>query len=192
MVVFCTLRQLTELERVINPLIRITAHFSPAIRLIMAALAMVCALYLSLIPTRLAFLFTALAIWLVWDYLRNSAVWGAFRAFRGGKIDEMSMWLRQVKYPNLLSPVASAYYHWLKGVSEVAEGRYGAAQVFLLLAAGGALRSTNDRSLVQCLLSEVALQLHNREQAREHLRMASALQHSAQVERMINQLTTRL
>lgn len=183
---------ITELENVINPLIHLTAQFSPAIRLIVAALAMVCSLYLALLPTPLAFLFAAFAIWLVWDYVRNSAVWGAFTAFRHGKIEEMNRQLAQVKYPNLLSPVTTAYYHWLKGVSEVAGGRYGAAQVFLLLAAGGALRSTNDRSLVQCLLSEVALQLQNREQAREHLRLANALQHSEQVERMIKQLTARL
>lgn len=183
---------MTELEHVINPLIRITAQLSPAIRLIIAALAMLCAFYLALIPTPLAFLFTALTIWLAWDYVRNSSVWGAFMAFRAGKIEEMNRLLEQVKYPNRLSPVSIAYYHWLKGVSEVADGRYGAAQVFLLLAAGGALRSTNDRSLVQCLLGEVALQLQNREQAREHLRMANALQHSAQVDRMINHLAQRL
>lgn len=185
-------RQVTELEHVINPLIRISAQFSPAIRLIIAALAMVCAFYLALIPTPLAFLFTAITVWLAWDYVRNSTVWGAFMAFRSGRIEEMKHLLEQVKYPNRLSPVSTAYYHWLKGVSEVADGRYGAAQVFLLLAAGGALRSTNDRSLVQCLLGEVALQLQNHEQAREHLRMAGALQHSAQVDRMINQLASRL
>jgi hypothetical protein len=182
----------TELEHAINPLIRITAQLTPATRLIIAALAMVCAFYLALIPTMLAFVFTVIAIWLVWDYVRNSSVWGAFTAFRGGRIEEMKHLLELVKYPRRLSPVTTAYYHWLKGVSEVAEGRYGAAQVFLLLAAGGALRSTNDRSLVQCLLSEVALQLQNHDQAREHLRMASALQHSTQVERMINQLAMRL
>ncbi len=192
MVVTFNFRQATELEHIINPLIRITAQLSPTTRLIIAALAMVCAFYLALIPTLMAFVFTAIAIWLVWDYVRNSTVWGAFTAFRGGRIEEMNRLLELVKYPSRLSPVTTAYYHWLKGVSEVVVGRYGAAQVFLLLAAGGALRSTNDRSLVQCLLGEVALQLDNREQAREYLRMASALQHSDQVARMINQLSSRL
>ncbi|HEY0720825.1 MAG TPA: hypothetical protein VGE50_06185 [Gammaproteobacteria bacterium] len=153
---------------------------------------MVCALYLVLVPTPLAFLFTLIAVWLVWDSTRNNAVWGAFTAFRGGRFEEMSRLLAQVKHPQRLSSTSLAYYHWLKGVSEVATGRYGAAQVFLLLAASGALRSTNDRSLVQCLLGEVALQLQNREQAREHLRMARALQHSTQVERMINQLSAHV
>jgi len=190
--VLCNFRQATELEFVINPLIRLSARLSPANRLIIAALAMLCAFYLALVPTLFAFLFTAIAVWLVWDYVRNSSVWGAFGAFRRGKIVEMNRQLAQVKYPNRLRPVSLAYYHWLKGVSEVADGRYGAAQVFLLLAASGALRSTNDRSLVQCLLSEVALQLQHHEQAREHLRMASALQHSDQVERMIKQLSERL
>lgn len=153
---------------------------------------MVCAFYLALVPTLLAFLFTAISLWLVWDYVTNSTVWGAFMAFRAGQFEEMNRLLEQVKYPRRLGSVTSAYYHWLKGVSEVAEGRYGAAQVFLLIAAGGALRSTNDRSLVQCLLGEVALQLQNSRQAREHLEMARALQHSAQVERMIQQLAARL
>lgn len=153
---------------------------------------MVCGLYLALVPTPLAFLLTAIALWLVWDSVRNSAVWGAFIAFRRGNIDEMNRLLTQVKHPQRLSPASLAYYHWLKGVSEVAAARYGAAQVFLLLAASGALGTTNDRSLVQCLLGEVALQLQNREQAREHLKLAEALHHSAQVERMIKQLTARL
>lgn len=158
----------------------------------MAALVMVCALYLSLVPTPLAFLFVLIAFLLVWDSARNSSVWGAFTAFRDGRFKEMSRLLALVNHPQRLSPVSLAYYHWLKGVSEVAAGRYGAAQVFLLLAASGALRSTNDRSLVQCLLGEVALQLQNHEQAHEHLRLAAALQHSAQVERMIGQLSARL
>jgi len=153
---------------------------------------MVVALYLALVPTALSFLFTVITIWLVWDYVRNSSVWGAFSAFRGGRIEEMRRQLEQVKYPNLLSAVSSAYYHWLKGVNEVADGRFGAAQVFLLLAASGQLRSPNDRSLVQCLLAEVALQLGNQEQAREHLKLADALSHSEQVERMISQLSSRL
>src|SRR5512139_1266285 len=129
---------------------------------------MVCAFYLATVPTFLAYLFAAVAVWLVWDFVRNSSVWGAFMAFRSGQIDEMNRLLELVKYPSHLSSVTIAYYHWLKGVSEVADGRYGAAQVFLLLAASGDLRSTNDRSLVQCLLSEVAIQLQNKEQAREH------------------------
>lgn len=153
---------------------------------------MVCALYLALMPTPLAFLFTAAAMWLVWDYIRNSTVWGAFMAFRAGRLEEMNRLLAYVKSPRWLSAPSAAYYHWLKGVGEVAEGRYGAAELFLLLAAGGALRSPNDRSLVQCLLAEVALQLGKGDQAREHLKLANALQHSSQVERMIQNLTTRL
>lgn len=183
---------MTVMEAKINLLTRITAYLTPGSRFIIIVLAMACAFYLALLPTPLAFLFAGVAVWLLWDYIRNNSVWGAFIAFRAGRLLEMRHQLDQVASTRWLSAHSTAYYHWLKGVSEVADGRYGSAQVFLLLAAGGALKSTNDRSLVQCLLAEVSLQLGQNEPAREHLKLAMALPHSEQVDRMIQQLAARI
>ncbi|MGM0594240.1 MAG: hypothetical protein ACQETD_06865 [Pseudomonadota bacterium] len=97
-----------------------------------------------------------------------------------------------MRWPNMLSPRTLAYYHWLKGVVEMADGRFGAAKVQLLVAASGSLRTENDRSLVHCLLAEVALQLEEPEEATENLKHAQALAHRENVDRIIQALKARL
>ena len=104
-------------------------------------------------------------------------------------------WCRRVmsmRWPNMLSHPSLAYYHWMKGVVDVSDGRFAAAKVHLLVAASGKLRTENDRSLVHCLLGEVALQEGEPEVAREHLRHATALQHHPEVDRIIGALSARL
>ncbi len=139
-----------------------------------------------------AWLFTLLAIWLTWDALRNGTVWHAFHAFREGNISAVRAAMEQVRWPNMLSSEGLAYYHWLKGVVDMADGRLAAAKVHLLVAASGSLRTENDRSLVHCLLGEIALQEQETEVAREHLKHARALQHRPHVDRIIDNLTVRL
>jgi len=178
--------------RPIKQLLRFVQQFSPDVRLITALLSFVCALYLSLHTYWLAWLFTPLALWLTWDALRNGTVWYGFDAFRAGHIGIVRNAMAQMRWPHMLNPQSLAYYHWLKGVVEMADGRFAAAKVHLLVAASGSLRTENDRSLVHCLLGEVALQEHEPEVAREHLRHARALQHRPNVERIIANLSARL
>lgn len=161
-------------------------------RLIVATLSFVCALYLSLQPSWVAWLFTILALWLTWDAMRNGSIWHGFHAFRDGNIAVVREAMAQVRWPNMLSPQNLAYYHWLKGVVDMADGRFAAAKVHLLVAASGNLRTENDRSLVHCLLGEVALQEQQPDVAREHLKHARALQHRPNVDRIINSLSSRL
>jgi len=150
------------------------------------------AFYLTLHSLWYAWVFTLLAVWLVWDALRNGTVWHAFHAFRSGNLTAMRNALIVMRWPSLLNRQSLAYYNWLKGVVDMSDGRFAAAKVHLLVAASGSLRSTNDRSLVHCLLSEVALQQQEPEIAREHLHHATALQHRPDVDRIIANLAARL
>lgn len=166
--------------------------FAPPQRLVLALLCVALALMLatraspwSLVPLACGFL-------LLWDYVRNSGVWIGFRAFRQGRLARVRRSLRSVRWPQWLSPCSRAYYHWLRGVLEAADGRLEAARVHLLVAASSALRTENDRSLVQCLLAELALQQGNRTAAAQHVCLANALGHRGEVARIITALRRRL
>lgn len=167
-------------------------YFLPSTRLVLALVAVMFTLMLILHGSPLALLPLLCGVLLVWDYFRNSGVWIAFRAFRQGDLLRARRCLRSVHLPVLLSPQSRAYYHWLKGVGEATDGRYEAARVYLLIATTGELRTENDRSLVHCLLAEVALQTGAAEAARDHLRLANALSHHADVGRIIQRLKARL
>lgn len=175
-----------------NPLRRLADQFEPQVRLIVAAILLVVAYYLALHASLFSFLSLALFLLLVWDYLRNNGVWIAFHQFRNGQIEQVRRLLEQVKWPNYLNKEAFAYYHWLKGVVEVADNRLTAAKVHLLVAATGQLRTENDRCLVQCLLAEVALQTGDRSAAQEHLNLARKLEHHPNVDAIIRKLSAKL
>ena len=167
-------------------------QYGPDSRLLIALLAFLCSLYLGFNFSALAGLFALVGLWLLWDALRNGSVWYGFTAFRRGDLGAVRLSLVQIHWPNLLNAESLAYYHWLKGVIDVADSRFAAAKVHLLVAASGRLRTENDRSLVHCLLAEVALQEADQGTAREHLRHARALHHHPNVDRMINTLSARL
>ena len=167
-------------------------QYGPDSRLLVALLALLCSLYLAFNVSPLAGLFAVVALWLIWDALRHGSVWYGFHAFRRGDLGAVRLSLVQMRWPNLLDVESRAYYHWLKGVIDVADSRFAAAKVHLLVAASGQLRTENDRSLVHCLLAEVALQESDKAAAHEHLRHARALQHHPNVDRMINSLSSRL
>jgi len=176
----------------INSIHRIVHQYGPDSRLIVALLVILCSLYLSFNLTVYAALLAIIALWLIWDALRHGSVWYGFHAFRNGDLATVRLCLLQTRWPNLLDTEAQSYYHWLKGVIEVADARFAAAKVHLLVAASGKLRTENDRSLVHCLLAEVALQENAVHEAEEHLRHARALQHHPNVDRMIAALSSRL
>jgi len=167
-------------------------QYGPDSRLLLALLIMITSLYLSFNVSPYAALAVSLSFWLIWDALRHASVWYGFHAFRAGELGRVRYALAQVRWPALLNSESTAYYHWLKGVVEVADSRFAAGKVHLLVAASGQLRTENDRSLVHCLLAEVALQEGQSEEAGEHLRHARALQHHPNVDRMIASLAARI
>lgn len=164
----------------------------PPIRLIVGLLAILVGFYLALHPTPLAFLFFFVGLWLIWDAIRNSGVWSAVRAFRQQDLARVRYYLALIRWPNLLNREAKSYYHWMRGVVEMSDGRLEAAKVQLLVATTGRLRTTNDRSLVQCLLAEIGLQSGDRTAARQHVAFARELAHHEQVDRIIARLERRL
>lgn len=167
-------------------------YLPPFIRLLLAVSLFIYGIYLLFHNPVVAIAPLFLTAWLVFDYLRNGAVWLAFKCFRKGDLEAVRHLLGQTFWPQYLSSVSLAYYHWLKGVLESADERYAAARVHLLVSASGQLLTENDRSLVQCLLAEVALQDGDMETARQHTKMANALEHHNHVAGIIQSLTSRL
>ncbi len=172
--------------------LRFADMFDPSARLMLAAALLMFALLSIVNLSPLAWPLAILAGFLVYDTLRHASVWQAFAAFRAGNVAEVARLLAMVWWPGLLSPVSRAYYHWLRGVVEVSDGRFEAARVHLLVASTGTLKTENDRCLVQCLLTEVALQQGDREAAEKHLALANKLEHNNSVGSMINSLHARL
>jgi hypothetical protein len=167
-------------------------QYDPDLRFIVCAISLFCSLYLTLHRSALAIPLFILSALLFIDALRNSSVWYGFTAFRRGDLATVSHALQQVRWPQLLSPQSLAYYNWLKGVKEVADQRYAAAKVHLLVAINGALKTQNDRTLLHCLLAEIALQEGEGDTARKHLALASALEHHPEVNRIIQSLGQRI
>ncbi len=161
-------------------------------RLLLALGLLIPAGYLLLVPY-VSLPLLLLSLLLLWDGLRNADVWPAFRAFRRGDLGRMRLLLLEVRWSEYLSPVSRAYYHWLLGVADAADGRLAAARVQLLVAVGSDhLRSSNDRCLIHCLLAELAIQQGVESEAQEHLRIARSLEHHREVAAMLNALQQRL
>lgn len=173
-------------------LYKFSDFFTPHLRLILAMLCGALTLMFASHASPIFVLPLLSGLLLLWDYFRNSGVWIGFRAFRVGNLLRVRRSLDSVRWPHLLSRRSLAYYHWLRGVLDAADGRLQAARVHLLVAATGALHTENDRSLVQCLLAELALQEGNAASAAEHVRLANALEHHGEVAHIITALRRRL
>ncbi|MEN8170693.1 MAG: hypothetical protein ABFS08_10770 [Pseudomonadota bacterium] len=167
-------------------------QYDPDVRLIVSAICLFCSLYIALHRSAWAIPFFIVSALLLIDVLRNSSVWYGFSAFRRGDITAVNYALQQVRWPQRLSPQSLAYYNWLKGVKDVADQRYAAAKVHLLVAINGDLKTQNDRSLLHCLLTEISLQEEDSDTAREHLKHAAALEHHPEVDRIIQSLRQRI
>jgi hypothetical protein len=177
---------------VVKKLLHRVHQYGPDIRLIASAISMLCCFYITLHRSAWAIPFFVASALLFIDVVRNSSVWYGFNAFRRGDLSAMNYAVQQVRWPQLLSPQSLAYYNWLKGVKEVADERYAAAKVHLLVAINGELKTQNDRSLLHCLLAEIALQEGEGDTAREHLKHAVALDHHPEVNRIIQSLGQRI
>lgn len=172
--------------------IRFADRLSAQPRLILGLLLIIASLYLALNGATWGGALAAVGLYLIWDYLRQNGIWLAFNAFRHGDMAELKRHLADVRWPSVLNKTTRAYYHWMTGVAEIADGRYAAAKVHLLVAATGELKTENDRSLVQCLLAETSLLIEDRSAAREHLRLASALTSNDHIQKIISRLQQQL
>jgi hypothetical protein len=177
---------------VIQRLQRLVHNYSPDVRLLVSAIALICCLFITakLSPWGIPFFIIAALLFI--DVIRNSSVWFGFSAFRRGDMAMVNYAVQQVRWPQLLSAKSNAYYNWLKGVKEAADGRLAAAKVHLLVAINSDLLTQNDRSLLHCLLSEIALQEGEPQTAGEHLKHAAALEHHPEVDRIIQSITQRI
>lgn len=175
-----------------KPLRRFIQQYSPDSRLLVAALFTILAIYLGLQLVVLALLFFFAALLLLWDALRHGTVWPAFDAFKTHRHEQLYVLLEAIRWPSLLAPRSLAYYNWLKGVQDIGAQRLAAAKIHLLAAASGPIRTETDRSLIHCLLAEVAIQQAEGEVAAEHLRHAAALAGSDNIRRLIERLQARL
>jgi hypothetical protein len=121
---------------------------------------------------------------LAW-HARQGGAAAAFEAFRRGDLDSVRHSVHRTWWPRLLSRQNQAYQNWMEGVVLAADCRFAQAREKLLVAAAGAIQTENDRSLIQCLLAEVAIRQQDWNSARDHLALAKRLKHHEQVDRMI-------
>ncbi|KAA3629718.1 MAG: hypothetical protein DWQ09_05645 [Proteobacteria bacterium] len=165
---------------------------SPLLRLLLALAGLVAGGLLAAADNAWGWGAAALGLWLLWEYARDGGVSAAFAAFKRGDQDALRGALRHTLWPRLLATHKRAYYHWMRGVALMATCRFPDAREQLLLAAAGDIQTENDRSLIQCLLAEVSLQLQDWPATQEHLRLARNLEHHERVNGMIDAVEQRL
>lgn len=129
---------------------------------------------------------------LVWGYFRVGTVWLALAAYSTGNVERMREHVRGVRWPTLLTVRNRAYYHWLRGVALAIEGDLQRARESLLLARRGRLRSTTNRSIVECQLADMALRCGEKDKAHGHLACARAYRHPPVVDTLIASVAARL
>jgi hypothetical protein len=164
--------------------------FTPAVRYILIGLGLaLSAVFFA--KGRWVGLFPLLAVGLlVYGHFRFGTVGLAFRALRQGDMERAETLLRKVADPEKLNPQARAYHDWIKGVVTTARGELEQARPYLESAVGGALRTSNDRSLALCCLAEVAAKSGNRGEAGEILERARAEPHTPSVDQVIANIET--
>ena len=134
----------------------------------------------------------AAGIALVWGYFRSGSLWLALAAYRTGNVERMRDHVRRVRWPTLLSPRWRAYYHWLQGVTLAVEGRITPARDHLLQARRWRFRTENDRSIMECQLTDMAIRCGEPAQAWGHLRQARTLGHHPVVDALIASVENRI
>ncbi len=139
-----------------------------------------------------ALLLQGLGAWLLWGYFRAGGIPLAVAAFKRGNLSRVRRLLRHTYWPRLLSRGNQPYYFWMRGAILMADCCFADARMELLLASAGDIRSENDRSLIQCLLAEAALQLDDMSAAERHLGLAQRLEHHEQVDRLIGKIRGRI
>ncbi len=118
-------------------------------------------------------------------HARQGGAAAAFTAFKKGDLAAVRRAVRNTWWPGLLSKQNQAYQNWMEGVVLAADCRFMQARQKLLVASSGAIQTENDRSLIQCLLAEVSMQLNDWRSARDHYDLAKRLNHHKQVDEMI-------
>jgi hypothetical protein len=134
----------------------------------------------------------AAALALTWGYFRVGSVWLALAAYRMGNVELMSVHVRRVRWPRLLSPRYRGYYHWLQGVGLAIEGRIAPARDHLLQARRWRFRTENDRSIMECQLADMAIRCGEPAQAWSHLGHARTLRHHPVVDTLIASVEARI
>src|SRR5687767_14115293 len=93
---------------------------------------------------------------LVYGYFRHGTVWLAHRMFRVGKKDRVQSLLDQIAFPNSLGSQSRGFYEMLRGFLACERGELEVAKDHLLRTRSFDLRTTNNRSLVECVLAELS------------------------------------
>ena len=168
-----------------------------------------------MLPPRIRLLIAALTLWLgvtlishgvhvagavcwvgtvalTWGYFRVGSVWLALAAYRMGNVEQMSVHVRRVRWPRLLSPRYRGYYNWLQGVGLAIEGRIAPARDHLLQARRWRFRTENDRSIMECQLADMAIRCGEPAQAWSHLGRARTLRHHPRVDTLIASVEARI
>ncbi|GAB4359694.1 MAG: hypothetical protein Kow006_28970 [Gammaproteobacteria bacterium] len=128
---------------------------------------------------------------MIW-HIRVGGVGEAFAAFKSGDYAGVRRAVRTTWWPGALSKQNLAYQNWMEGVALVADCRFPQAREKLLEASCGEIQTENDRSLIQCLLAEVALQMDDLKSAHTHLDFARRLEHQQKVGEVIASGEARL
>jgi hypothetical protein len=128
------------------------------------------------------------AAFLAWGYFRYGTVWLAWREVRRGNMRRAGGLLREVRFPSALTRAQRAYYGWALGFLSLSGRDYRNARRLLDRVDAGRLRTSNDRSILDCHRAQAAAGAGDPAAARAELERARAQPHKPGVDLLIGSI----
>lgn len=166
---------------------------SRQVQVLLAAVAVAYATYKLINGQPTVFIFLIAFALLVVCYLRYGAIRPAFFAMQRGDLRTARKLMETIKYPELLCPQSSAYYHWIKAVLEIEKsGNTDYAVEQLQIAIDGQLRTSTDRCIATALLAHIFAEGGDMQRALQTLEAAEHIPHRVYVDTYLQQIRAEL
>lgn len=166
--------------------------FTSTIRLTLIVITIGFGLYLLAQQKNTGLFFLLAGALLALGYFRYNNVWIAFQAYKKGNIEQARKLILKVKNPQFLDTQHRAYYDWIKGGIAASDGDLETAYKLLQSASKGSLRTQNDKSVIEYVLCEVALNMGNTILARQHIERSRSFPHRPQLDSLLADLERKL
>jgi uncharacterized protein HemY len=166
--------------------------FTSSVRLVLIVVVVSLGIYMLTQRNSTGIFLLFAGVLLLVGYFRYGSIWIAFRAYNQGNIEQARKLIGQVRNPQALNAQHQAYYNWIQGGIAASEGKSETAYRLLQAAANGRLRTQNDKSVVEYMLSDLARSMGNIGLARQHLERARSFSHRPQLDSLLADLEYKL
>ena len=163
--------------------------FNNSVRLILIIISLLFGIYqFSKDETLQGFLFTSVALLLIYGYFRYNNVRNASLHLRNGENDKAEYYINTVKYPNLLSKEQKAYYFFTKAVLEQNKNNLDQAESLYIQAIEQGLGTSNDEAIANLNLAHIYHEKNMIDFAKSRLQNTIEMPHKKEVDKEIQKI----